>query len=370
MMVMAETAKNRPTHFLNRGAYDAPGDLMTPGVHQSLMSPGEAMPVNRLDLAKWLTSDHHPLTARVAVNHIWQQMFGRGLVFTSEDFGAQGQPPTHPELLDFLARELIRSGWSRKAIFRMIATSKTFMQSSQIDSSTRNIDGDGALLSHFPAQRLSAEQIRDGALQAGGLLSERLGGAPTYPYQPTGLWEEKSGLKYPQSKDEGLYRRSLYTIWKRTSPPPSMMIFDSAGREVCSARREVTVTSLQALVLMNDPQFVEASRAIAINSLGIHRGSESDAQYYGAGNIERALRKVTGDLTSLECSDSMLQHLKHGFDEQLTYFRGHPDQAGKLINVGQWKGIHSQNLEFQNNVAAMTLIVNSILNTDGFTVMR
>ncbi len=370
MMVMKETTKNHPTRFLHRGSYETPGEIVEPGVHQALLSEGEAMPTNRLELAQWLTTDHHPLTARVAMNHIWQQMFGRGLVLTAEDFGVQGQPSSHPELLDYLSREFIRVGWSRKAMFRRIATSRVFMQSSQIDAATRHIDGDGAMLSHYPAQRLTAEQIRDGALQAGGLLSGRLGGAPVYPYQPSGLWEEKSGLKYPQSKNEGLYRRSLYTIWKRTSPPPSMMIFDSAGREVCSARREVTVTSLQALVLMNDPQFVEASRAIAIAALGIESSAQFSHVAFEFANLERALKKVIRDLTSLDCSHALLQRLINAFDEQVTIFQAQPEQAAKLLQVGQWKAIESQDSELQSKLAALTLVVNSILNTDGFTVMR
>ena len=220
------------------------------------------------------------------------------------------------------------------------------------------------------AQRLTAEQIRDGALQVGGLLSERLGGPPVYPYQPAGLWEEKSGLKYPQSKDEGLYLRSLYTIWKRTSPPPSMMIFDSAGREVCSARREVTVTSLQALVLMNDPQFVEASRAIAIDALGIKSSSQFSHVQFEIPSIERALKSVFRKLTSLECPDSLLERLRSGFEEQVTIFQAQPEQIAKLLNVGQWRGIEMQDIELQSKLAALTLVVNSILNTDGFTVMR
>ena len=370
MMVMAELPKNRPTRYLNRGAYDAPGDVVEPGAHQSMLADGESMPRNRLELARWLTSDHHPLTARVAVNHIWQQMFGRGLVATSEDFGVQGQPPTNPELLDFLARELIRSGWSRKSIFRMIATSRAFMQSSQLDSAMRGLDGDGAKLSHFPAQRLSAEQVRDGALQSSGLLSERFGGAPAYPYQPAGLWEEKSGLKYPQSKNEGLYRRSLYTIWKRTSPPPSMMIFDSAGREVCTARREITVTSLQALVLMNDPQFVEASRAMAIRALGNDGNKALTIDSFSEQNVAKALRQVFLDLTSQECPDALLKRLVIGFHEQATQFESEPEQAAKLLSVGQWKAIETSDPSLQTKLAAMTLIVNAIMNTDGFTVMR
>ena len=370
LMVMDETAVNHPTRFLNRGAYDSPGDVVAPGVHQALLSDGEAMPTNRLELAKWLTSDHHPLTARVAVNHMWQQMFGRGLVVTSEDFGIQGQLPSHPQLLDYLAVELIRSGWSRKAIMREIALSQVFRQSSRVDAERRSRDLDGRLLSHFPAQRLSAEQVRDGALQAGNLLSQNLGGPPAYPYQPAGLWEEKSGLKYPQSKGEGLYRRSLYTVWKRTSPPPSMMLFDSAGREVCSARRETTVTSLQALVLMNDPQFVEASRGLALRSLGIQRREDVSESKFTQENLQQAIANTYLLLTSHACPTELQERLLRGVQDQTAFFEAQGDSAAKLLGVGEWKAIEIQEASQQAKLAALTLVVNSIMNSDAFSVMR
>jgi hypothetical protein len=370
LMIMQEQLANRPTHFLNRGAYDAPGEVVESGVHRALLSDGEAMPTNRLELAKWLTSDHHPLTARVAVNHMWQQMFGRGLVVTAEDFGIQGQPPTYPKLLDYLARELIRSGWSRKSIMRQIALSQTFMQSSVATPPRRSFDPEGVWLSHYPSQRLTAEEMRDGALQVGGLLSERLGGPPVYPYQPAGLWEEKSGLNYPQSQGEGLYRRSLYTIWKRTSPPPSMMLFDTAGREVCSARREVTVTSLQALVMMNDPQFVEASRAIAIASLGLRSQSDVSEVQFERTNLDRAIQAIYRELTAQECPEQLLVRLRLGLDDQIAHFALQPDQANKLLEVGQWRGIVVSDVNMRIKLAALTLVVSSILNSDGFAVMR
>lgn len=370
LMVMDEKATNHPTRFLNRGAYDTPGDVVSPGVHKALLSEGESMPTNRLELAKWLTSDHHPLTARVAVNHMWQQMFGRGLVVTAEDFGIQGQSPSHPELLDYLAVEFIRSGWSRKAIMRKIALSQVFRQSSRFDAERRSADPDGSLLSHFPAQRLSAEQVRDGALQAGNLLSENLGGPPAYPYQPSGLWEEKSGLKYPQSKGEGLFRRSLYTVWKRTSPPPSMMLFDSAGREVCSARREITVTSLQALVMMNDPQMVEASRGLALRALGIERKEDVSESKFVQENIQRAIENAYLRLTSHECPAELKDRLLKGVQDQTAFFESQPNSAAKLLGVGEWQAIEIQEANQQAKLAALTLVVNSIMNSDAFAVMR
>jgi hypothetical protein len=301
---------------------------------------------------------------------MWQQMFGRGLVVTSEDFGIQGQLPSHPQLLDYLAVQLIRSGWSRKAIMRKIALSQVFRQSSRVDSERRNRDLDGSLLSHFPAQRLSAEQVRDGALQASHLLSQNLGGPPAYPYQPAGLWEEKSGLKYPQSKGEGLYRRSLYTVWKRTSPPPSMMLFDSAGREVCSARREITVTSLQALVLMNDPQFVEASRGLALRSLGIERQADVSESKFTQENLQQAIANAYLLLTSRACPAELQERLLRGVQDQTALFEAQSDSAAKLLGVGDWKAIEVKEASQQAKLAALTLVVNSIMNSDAFSVMR
>lgn len=370
LMVMNETVHNRPTRFLNRGAYDTPGDVVSPGVHQALLREGEAMPTNRLELAKWLTSDNHPLTARVAVNHMWQQMFGRGLVVTAEDFGIQGQSPSHPQLLDYLAIEFVRSGWSRKAIMRKIALSQVFRQSSRVTPERRSLDVEGSLLSFYPPQRLSAEQVRDSALQAGDLLSENLGGPPAYPYQPAGLWEEKSGLQYPQSKGEGLHRRSLYTIWKRTSPPPSMMLFDSAGREVCSARREVTVTALQALVMMNDPQFVEGSRGLALRALGIRKQEDVSDSAFTQGNIRQAIGKAYLILTSQKCPPELVDRLEQGYRDQAIFFESQPESAAKLLGVGEWKGIELKVAKQQSQLAALTMTVSAIMNSDAFAVMR
>ncbi len=263
IMVMKELPSPRPTYLLKRGAYDAPGERVEPGTPASLPPFAGSWPRNRLGLAQWLTDPKHPLTARVAVNRWWQSLFGRGIVATPEDFGSQGQLPSHPELLDWLSRTFIDSGWDVKHLMRLIVTSATYRQSSDVPADLLAKDPDNVLLARGPRFRLSAEMIRDGALASAGLLVETIGGPPVKPYQPPGLWEEKSGLTYQRDQGAGSHRRSLYSFWKRTSPPPSMLTFDATTREVCAVKRQSTATPLQALVLLNDPQFIEAARALA-----------------------------------------------------------------------------------------------------------
>ena len=238
------------------------------------MSPFDgSWPRNRLGLARWLTDPNHPLTARVAVNRWWQSFFGRGIVATPEDFGSQGQLPTHPELLDWLARTFIDSGWDVKHLVRLIVTSATYRQSSDTTPDLVAKDPENLLLARGPRLRLSAEMLRDGALAASGLLVDTIGGPPVKPYQPAGLWEEKSGTPYQRDVGPGSHRRSLYTFWKRTSPPPAMLTFDATTREVCAVKRQTTATPLQALVLLNDPQYVEAARGLARRAL--HEGGST-----------------------------------------------------------------------------------------------
>ena len=260
---MKEMPHPRPTFLLKRGAYDAPGERVLAGTPASLPPFDSSWPRNRLGLARWLTSPRHPLTARVAVNRWWQAFFGRGIVATPEDFGSQGQLPSHPELLDWLARTLIDSGWDVKRLIRVIVTSATYRQSSDTSSELLARDPENILFARGPRFRLPAEMIRDGALAASGLLVDTIGGPPVKPFQPPGLWEEKSGLTYQRDAGAGSHRRSLYTFWKRTSPPPAMLTFDATTREVCAVKRQTTATPLQALVLLNDPQYVEAAGALA-----------------------------------------------------------------------------------------------------------
>jgi hypothetical protein len=286
-MIMREMDRPRETHLLIRGAYDKPGETVAPGVPSCLPPLPEGERPNRLGFARWLVDPTNPLTARVTVNRHWQMLFGTGLVKTAEDFGAQGEPPSHPELLDWLATEFVRNGWDTKALLRTIVLSATYRQSSKVTSELLRLDPENRLLARGPRFRLPAEMIRDQALAASGLLVERLGGPSVRPYQPSGLWKELTGSEdYRPDSGPNLYRRSLYTFWKRTVAPPSMTTFDSAGRETCTVREVRTNTPLQALNLMNDVTFVEAARVLAERVLtGCEPSDEA--------RIERAFRLVT-----------------------------------------------------------------------------
>ncbi len=322
IMVMREEPQSRPTFVLLRGAYDAAGEPVTRGIPQSIL--GRDMPVDasRLDLARWLVDPQHPLTARVAVNRFWQGLFGLGLVSTTEDFGLQGVAPSHPELMDWLSVDFVESGWDVKRLLKLIVMSATYRQSSDTSPGLHERDPENRSLARGPAVRLSAEAIRDTALAASGLLLESLGGPPVKPYQPPGLWEEKSGLAYERDEQAGSHRRSLYTYWKRTSPPPNMMTFDASNREACVVRRQVTMTPLQMLVLLNDPQFVEAARALA----------------------ERAMESVTSprdratfiyrSLVGHGPSDRQTEVLVAMFEQQQKLFSQQPDTQTPWLSIG------------------------------------
>ena len=256
-------ANNRKTFLLIRGAYDKKGDKVTAGVPAVFPPIPAGAPLNRLGLARWLVDPSHPMTSRVTINRFWQQIFGQGIVKTSEDFGAQGQWPTHPELLDWLSTEFIRTGWDVKAMLKLMVMSSTYQQSSQVTSDLLQRDPTNELLARGPRFRFDAEVIRDTALATSGLLIEKVGGKSVKIYQPDGVWEAvafqgSNTSIYKQDQGENLYRRSMYTFWKRTSPPPSMTTFDAPSRENCTVRRPRTNTPLQALALMNDKQYVEA----------------------------------------------------------------------------------------------------------------
>lgn len=266
VMILKDMSPARETFVLKRGQYDQPAELVSSGVPTVLANPAIESPKDRLTLAKWLTHESNPLTARVTVNRWWQNFFGTGLVKSVDDFGLTGDTPSHPELLDFLARSFIQSGWDVKAVQKMIVMSEAYQQQSRLTPTLLERDPENQWIARGPRFRLSAETIRDNALAISGLLQSKVGGPSVKPYQPEGLWEdvtvERRG-KYVADVGEGRYRRSLYTFWKRTCPPPSMMNFDAPNREVCVARRARTNTPLQALVLLNDPTFVEASRMLA-----------------------------------------------------------------------------------------------------------
>jgi len=315
------------------------------------------LPRNRLGLARWLTGRQNPLAARVAVNRIWRMHFGRGLVVSQEDFGSQGRLPSHPELLDWLAARFMESGWDVKALHRLIVTSATFTQSSHATPEQLAKDPDNQLLSRGPTTRLVAEEIRDGALAASGLLTRTIGGPSVKPYQPAGLWEQSgTGKTYTQDHGAKLYRRSLYTFWRRTSPPPSMLTFDAMSREVCTAKREVTTTPLQALVLLNDPQFVEAARVLAGRLLRTYPRDP-------AARHRDAFRALIGrDPDATEAG--ILAHL---FVEQRDLFAASPDNARSLLAIGESA---SNRLLPPADFAAMTTVVSAIMNFDEFIMER
>ncbi|MFN6303290.1 MAG: DUF1553 domain-containing protein [Planctomycetota bacterium] len=270
VMVMREMNPPRETFILKRGQYDQPTTKVEPGIPESLRVDGIDQPINRLQLAKWLTHPKNPLTARVAVNRLWEQCFGVGIVRTSEDFGGSGEYPSNPELLDMLAMEFIESQWDVRAMLKQIVLSKTYRQESRMTPELKLKDPENRFFARGPRHRLSAETIRDNALAISGLLVRKVGGPSVKPYQPAGLWEdvtvERRG-KYVADTGEGLFRRGMYTFWKRTCPPPAMVSFDAPNREVCVARRSRTNTPLQALVLLNDPTYIEAARVFASDVL-------------------------------------------------------------------------------------------------------
>ena len=358
IMVMKESAAPRPVHILKRGAYDAPGAVVTSDTPASIFPFPEGLPRNRLGLAKWMTDDRNPLTSRVAVNRFWSLFFGRGLVASVEDFGGQGESPSHPELLDWLARDFINQGWNVKQFCRQIVLSATYRQSSQPRDLQLLIDDpDNRLLGRGARYRLSAEQLRDNALAVSGLLVPRIGGPSVKPYQPAGLWEEAgTGKSYAQAKGEGLYRRSLYTFWRRTSPPPNMLTFDATGREVCTARRERTATPLQALVLLNDPQFLEAARVLAQKLLLQPQATTEQ-------RIESAFRIVT----SRRPSPSELSILQRLYREQKLHFDSQLEAAKEFLSIGETA--RDETLELADH-AAMTVLVETLMNFDEAVTKR
>ena len=355
IMVMKEMPQPRPTFVLLRGAYDAPGEPVTPDVPNSVLPFPADQPRNRLGLARWVTDPKNPLTARVTVNRWWQSLFGRGLVATPEDFGAQGELPSHPKLLDWLARELVDSGWDVKHIWRLMVMSATYRQSSDAPAELHARDPDNVLLARGPRFRLSAEMLRDNALAAGGLLAPDMGGPPVKPFQPPGLWEEKSSASYVRDVGPGSHRRSLYTYWKRTSPPPAMLTFDATSREVCAVKRLPTSTPLQALVLLNDPQYVEASRALA------------ERAFHEAGSdLGDRLAFVFRTLTGRRPDDRTLATLRALYDDQHDEFQSGRADAEALLAVGD--APVDQSLD-RADLAAMAVVARALLSYDE-TVMK
>ncbi len=321
--------KKRQSHVLIRGMYDRKGEPVEPGVPSMLHDWPEDAPRNRLGLAKWLVDSDNPLTPRVIVNRLWQECFGRGIVKTSENFGALGEKPTHPKLLDWLAVEFVESGWDVKHMFRLIVRSATYQQASQVSPDLRKRDPNNKWLARGPHHRLDAEAIRDYALAVSGLLVDRIGGPPVNPYQPKGLWkavayESSNTRKFVRDDGAKLYRRSLYTFWKRTSPPPNMTAFDAPKRTSCQVRRSRTNTPLQALVLMDDVQFVEAARKLGERI--VREGGETAKE-----KIRYAFEVVLGRLPSAKEMELMLQEHR----SQRARYKDDPSAAKKLIRRGE-----------------------------------
>lgn len=352
-MVMADMDTVRPTYILDRGQYDAPGRQVETGTPKAVLGFDDEWAKNRKGLADWLFSPAHPLTARVAVNRYWQMIFGRGIVNTPEDFGSQGELPSHPQLLDWLAVEFRESGWDTKHLLKMMVTSATYQQTASVNPKLVQVDPDNVFLARGPQVRLTAEQIRDHALAISGLLSKKLGGPSVKPYQPQGLWLQvasgnQSLRKYIQDHEDDLYRRSLYTFWKRTIPPPSMTVFDAPSREQCSTKRRTTSTPMQALVLLNDPQFTEASRILAQRM--VEEGGEKASD-----RITYAFRWATSRMPK----ERELEVLVDLLSVEQEAFSTDQKAAQKLLAIGESP---LESIPDLGELAAYTIVANAILN--------
>ncbi|GAB3224339.1 DUF1553 domain-containing protein [Spirosoma arcticum] len=379
VMIMRERRVTRPTHLLKRGAYDAPGEIVQPNTLTSLGSLPNELPKNRLGLAQWLLRADNPLFARVAVNRFWQQLFGQGLVKSSDDFGNQGSLPSHPELLDYLAVRFRTGGWPTptdehgplalanrwnvKALMREVVLSATYRQASWstnalVNAKKRETDPDNTWLARGPSYRLSAEQVRDGALAAAGLLNRCIGGPSAYPYQPGGIWETLNhNTPYRQSHGDDLYRRSMYTIWKRTAPPPMMLNFDASERHLCTVRRQKTSTPLQALVTLNDPQFIEAARVLAQQV--IKSGSRQ--------NRDELIRQFVKTILNRPARSVEVELLKKLYADEVLSFKNEPKRANALLAVGEYPRVTSLT---PTELAAWTVVVSTIMNMDEALVKR
>jgi hypothetical protein len=367
-MVMQEMPKPREAHVLMRGAYDKLGEKVEPNVPAALLPLAKDAPPNRLGLAQWLVDPQHPLTSRVIVNRYWQMFFGTGLVKTVEDFGTQGELPSHPELLDYLATEFAapartnakqRRAWDVKALVRDIVTSATYRQSAQVSPALLAKDPENRLLARGPRLRLQAEFIRDQALALSGLLNRQIGGKSVSPYQPAGLWSELmsrqdgknwTAQEYDQSHGEDLYRRSMYTFWKRTCPPPQLSTFDAPDRETCTVRRARTNTPLQALILLNDPTYVEASRKLGERMMK-EGGATPGARLAFAFELATA-RKPTHQETAV---------LLRIYEQHLAKYRTDAAAAKNLLAVGE--APRDEKLDAAE-LAASALVASVILNLD------
>ncbi len=354
VMVMRERKKKRATNLFHRGEYDQKGERVFPGVPAFLPKLGVDKHKDRLTLARWLVDPGNPLTSRVTVNRYWQTFFGTGLVKTSEDFGVQGELPSHPELLDWLAVDFVEHGWDVKRIHRMLVTSEAYLQSARHREDLIEIDPENRLIARSPRFRLPSMLIRDAALSVSGLLNDSIGGKPVYPYQPVGLWKEFSleRFSYKPSTGEDLYRRSLYTFWRRTVAPPNL--FDAANRQTCIVKSSLTNTPLHALVMLNDPTFVEASRALA------QKVVQKDA-----GNDQENLKKGFSIAIGRHPTKKEMSSLTSALEDSRTHFSKHHEDARQLLTVGDTGKVPEDNDEMVE-LAALTCVMQVVMNTDEF----
>lgn len=352
VMVMGDMKDRRKSFILQRGAFNAPGEEVTAATPDWLPPMDESLPRNRLGLAKWLVDPQHPLTARVAVNRTWERFFGTGLVKTAGDFGSQGEAPSHPELLDFLADRFIKSGWDLQELQMLILTSATYQQSSAITPKQFEKDPENRLLGRGPRYRLAAAVIRDQALSASGLLVEKIGGPPVKPYQPVGLWKEviKGRVVYKRDTGEKLYRRSLYTLWRRAVKPPMMSLLDANGRDTCAVTLKRTNTPLQALLLLNDEAFVELARGLG--SRMMKSGGNTDSTRLSFGMLALLGRKP---------SDDELKILSDELEHQREYFAAHPNAVDEFLAVGESKPDETID---RIELAAMAAVARVLFNLD------
>lgn len=354
IMVIDELKNRRKTHLLERGAYDAPGEEVFEGTPEHILAFSDSLPRNRLGLAQWLFSPDNPLTARVIVNRYWQSYFGTGIVKSAADFGNQGGLPTHPALLDWLAVEFMESGWNIKAMQKLLVMSATYRQSSNTSPELLEKDYDNILLTRGPSDRLSAEELRDNAIFASGLMVSKIGGESVKPYQPAGLWRF-NGTTYVPDQGENLYRRSLYTFWKRTVPPPTLNTFDAPSRSYCVVKRQKTTTPLQSLALLNDPQFIEAGRALAAKSMA-HQQDPEDRLIY-----------IYRSLTARKPNQKALNILLSYYEDQKQDLAQHPEKVDGWLAIGEYV---SQTAFDRHDMAAYSMVSSMIMNSSAATNKR
>ncbi|MEP7230203.1 MAG: DUF1553 domain-containing protein [Ginsengibacter sp.] len=353
LMIMQEMPVPRKAYVLDRGQYDTYKEQVHPDVPGSILPMPKNYPRNRLGFAQWLVHPDHPLTARVAVNRYWQMYFGKGIVKSVEDFGNQGEMPSHPELLDWLAINFQESGWNIKALQKMIVTSATYRQSSKPVVKAEAADPENLLLSHGPANRLTAEMLRDNALAASGLINLKIGGPSVYPYQPEGLWK-MTGSEYKQDTGMNLYRRSIYTVWRRSAPNPTQSTFDVGIRTSCIVGRQRTNTPLQALVTLNDPTFVEAARLI---------GEQITMAADGKQGVVDAFRKLTGKTPSPKELGLLLELREKEYQK----FKTKKEKAKGWLSAGDYKSNTSLD---GAQVAANAVVASTIINMDASITKR